>query len=275
MGLLNGLGFSKLVAGKANVLGAIYTRTYNDLLREMNDFSKTAFARDRAQAMLMRVDGIVRNLDAETKSFITKEVPDIYFTTARVVKNDIRRIDPSIEVPAAFGQIHYQATAALSDDAMLKFGHTMTGIKRSAEDVVKFAQQKATREIIASGQLRGAAAQEITKQVQDKISEDGITALIDKGGKKWQLDTYAEMLTRQVLANGGREGVFNTARQFGFDLAVVSTHGSTHEECRVWEGKIISLTGDTPGYPSFEDVTDAGLFHVGCKHGYTVTRPPK
>lgn len=275
MGLLNGLGFSRLVNTKSDVLGAIYTRTYNDLLREMNDFSKTSFARDRAQNLLGRVNTIVNNLDAETRTYINREVPQIYFTTANVVKNDIRKIDKTILVPQAFDQIHYQATEAMAADAMLKFGHTMTGIRRSAEDVVKFAQQKATREIIASGQLRGVAATELAKEVKAKIAEDGITALIDKGGKKWQLDTYATMLTRQVLANGGREGVFNTARQFKFDLAVVSTHGSTHEECRVWEGKIFSLTGETEGYPTLEEMTDAGLFHVGCKHGYTITRAPK
>ncbi len=275
MSLLNGIGFSRMVAKKADVLGAVYTRAYNDLIREMNDFSRTPFQRERAQQMLFRVNSVVTGLDAETKKFITKEVPDVYFTTANIVKNDIRKLDKAISVPVSFSQVHYQATEAIASDAFLKFGHTMTGIKRSAEEVVKFAQQKATREIIAAGQLQGRAALELSKEVKAKIQEDGITALIDKGGKKWQVDTYAEMLTRQVLANGGREGVFNTAQEYGFDLVMISTHGSSHEECRVWEGKIVSLTGKTEGYPTLEDAEDEGLFHVGCKHGYTVVAPPK
>ncbi len=269
MGLFSGIGFSSLINGKSKALGGIYTRAYNDLIREMNDFGKTPFARERATAMLARVDDAVRRLDTQTKSFVQKEVPAVYFIAATDVKKDIRKLN--MRVPEVFSQVHFQATEAAASDAMLKFGHTMTGIKRSAEEVVKFASQKATREIIAAGQLRGAAAKELSKEVQGFIDEQGITALIDRGGKKWQLDTYAEMLTRQVLSNSGREGVGNTAAEFGLDLAIISTHGSAHQECRVWEGKIISLTGKTEGYPTLEEVTDAGLFHVGCKHGYTIT----
>lgn len=277
MGLLTGNGFSALVNGKSRVLGGIYTRAYNDLIRDMNDFGKTPFARDRAQLLLRQVDDVTKKLDAETRSFINKQVPETYFTTAKDVKTDIRKLKIDVGQLEGFATIHYQATDAMASDAMLKFGHTMTGVKRSAEEFVKFAQQKSVREIIGAGQLQGRAAAELAKEVSAKIAEDGITALIDKGGKKWQLDTYAEMLTRQVLANSGREGVFNTAQEYGFDLAIITTHGTTHDECRVWEGKIISLTGKTPGYPSLQDAIDAGLFHVGCKHGYTITfdRTPK
>lgn len=272
MGLFTGNAFAQFVNGKSNVLGSIYTRAYNDLIREMNDFSNTSFARDRATAMLARVDALVTQLDNETKAFVTKEVPAVYFTTAKDIKKDIKKLN--IAVPEAFSQIHYQATGAMATDAMAKFGHTMIGIKRSAEDVVKFASQKATREIIAAGQLQGRAALDLAKEVKAKIAEDGITALVDKGGKKWQLDTYAKTLTRQMLSNSGREGVMNTAQEFGFDLAVITTHGSDHPECAAWEGKTVSLTGKTEGYPSLDDATEEGLFHVGCRHGYTIIATP-
>lgn len=269
MGLFTGSAFPQFINGKANVLGSIYTRAYNDLIREMKDFSNTTFARDRATAMLARVDERVALLDAETKTFVHREVPAVYFATANDIKKDIRKLN--FKVPTEFSTIHYQATEAMAKDAMLKFGHTMTGIKRSAEDIVKFASQKATREIIAAGQLQGRAALDIAKEVQAKIADDGITALVDKGGKQWQLDTYANMLTRQMLSNSGREGVMNTAQEFGFDLAIITTHGSDHPECAAWEGKTISLSGKTEGYPSLDDATEGGLFHVGCRHGYTIT----
>lgn len=268
MGLFTGTGFSSFINGKSRALGSIYAKAYADLIREMNNFAKTDFQRERAMAMLARVDDVVKNLDAETQKYIKKEVPAAYFVTAGEMKKQIKNM--KVRVPDAFSQIHYQATDAAANDAMLKFGHTMTGIKRSAEEVVKFSQQKAVREIIAAGQLRGAAAKELSKEVLAKIEDEGITALIDRGGKHWQLDVYAEMLTRQVLANSGRDGVSNTAREFGLDLVQITTHGSPHAECRAWEGKIVSLTGDTPGYPTLEDAEEEGLFHVGCRHGYTV-----
>lgn len=268
--MLQGAAFSRFVGGKANVLGAIYTKAYSDLIRDMNDFAKTPFQRDRAMAMLRQVDATVAKLDAETRKFITKELPDTYFTTAKLTQQDIKKLGVNVGDIGKFSQVHYQATQAMSDDAMLKFGHTMTGIKRSAEQTVQFAQQKAVREIIGAGQLQGRAAVELAKEVKAKIAEDGITALIDKGGKTWQMDTYAEMLTRQVLANSGREGVGNMAREYGFDLVQISDHSSEHPECADWEGEIVSLSGKTPGYPTLQDAIDAGLLHVGCRHGYSV-----
>lgn len=274
---LRGLGFSQFINGKSRALGGIYTQAYNALIREMNDFSSTPWQRDRATMMLLRVDAIVKTLDAETRQYIETNVPNVYYTTATLTKADLRRL--GADIPAQFGQIHTQAIEAAAGDAMLKFGHTMVGIKRSAESVVQFAQQKATREIIAAGQLKGEAAKTIAKEVKAKIQEDGITALVDRGGKTWQLDTYAEMLTRQVMSNSGREGIFNTAQEYGFDLAEVTSHGTQHEECAVWEGKILSLSGKTDGYPSLDDAMAAGLFHVGCKHGYFIvselSRPRK
>lgn len=275
MALLNGLGFSKFINGKSNALAGIYARAYNQLVRDMQDGAATMWQRDRATAMLARVDAVVKSLDAETQRFIQKEVPATYFATGQAAKEQARKL--GLTIPSAFGQIHTQAIAAAADDAMLKFGHTMVGIKRSAEEYVKLAQQRAIREQIAAGQIRGAAAEELAKEVKGMIEDQGITALIDRGGKRWQLDTYAEMLTRQVLANSGRDGVFNTAQEYGLDLAEITTHNTDHEECARWEGKVVSLSGKTPGYPSLDTAISEGLFHIGCKHGYAIvtdyTRP--
>jgi hypothetical protein len=270
MSILQGAGLSKYVGAKANVLGAIYTRAYAQLIREMNDFARTPADRARAQFMLARVNAITATLSEESRKFIEKEIPAVYFTTAAATKDDVAKY--GIAVAREFSQVHFQAVQASAADAMLKFGHTMTGIKRSAEEVVQFASQKAIREIAAAGQVTGAAAADIAKEVEAKIREDGITALVDKGGKRWELDTYANTLTRQVLSNGGRAGVYNTAQEYGFDLVKISVHGTECELCKPWEGEILSLTGKTEGYDTLQDAEDAGLFHVHCKHGYAITR---
>lgn len=268
MGLLDGNSFSRFVNKKSNALAGIYSRAYNQLVRDMQDNAATMWQRDRATAMLARVDAVVKSLDAETQKFIKQEVPATYFATGQATKAQARKL--GLTIPDAFGQIHTAAVTAISDDAVLKFGHTMVGIKRSAEEFVKLAQQRAIREQIASGAIRGAASEQLAKEVKGMIEDQGITALIDRGGKHWQLDTYAEMLTRQVLANGGRDGVYNTAQEYGLDLVEISTHNSDHEECARWEGKIVSLTGNTPGYPTLDDAISDGLLHIGCKHGYSI-----
>lgn len=52
----------------------------------------------------------------------------------------------------------------------------------------------------------------------------------------------------------------------GHDLVRISTHNTDCPLCKPWEGKILSLTGKTKGYPTLEQARVAGLFHEGCRH---------
>ncbi len=78
------------------------------------------------------------------------------------------------------------------------------------------------------------------------------------------------MVARQVLANAGRDAVRNVATEYGLDLAQINDANSQHQVCADWEGEIVSINGDTPGYPTLDDATADGLFHVGCVHGYYI-----
>jgi len=275
-----GIAFNRFVNGRVNPLAQVYTSAYNQLIRQMNDFAATPWSRDRATAMLAQVDQVIAGLDATTQKWIKQHVPDTYFALGASAKENLRAL--KLIVPEQFGQIHQEAVSAMMQDATLKFGQTMTGIKRSAQAVATVAQKTTTEEIlkltgqqdirnlIGVGQLTGASAEEIAKQVKANIEEQGITALVDRGGKNWQLDTYSEMLARQILANSGRGAVKNTAAEYGFDLAQITDSNSDHQVCADWEGEIISLGGETPGYPTLDDAEADGLFHVGCVHGYYI-----
>jgi len=48
----------------------------------------------------------------------------------------------------------------------------------------------------------------------------------------------------------------------------VSTHLGACELCQPWQGKILSFTGKTEGYPTLEEARAAGLFHPNCRHAY-------
>jgi hypothetical protein len=45
------------------------------------------------------------------------------------------------------------------------------------------------------------------------------------------------------------------------------------ELCRPWEGKVLSSSGTTPGYPTVAEARDAGLFHPGCTHDLALYTP--
>jgi len=64
------------------------------------------------------------------------------------------------------------------------------------------------------------------------------------------------------------EGTANRLVEQGHDLVKVSTHRGACELCQPWQGKILSITGKTEGYPTLEEAKAEGLFHVNCRHAY-------
>lgn len=59
----------------------------------------------------------------------------------------------------------------------------------------------------------------------------------------------------------------------GEDLIQISYHTSTCEMCAPRNGKVLSLTGQTPGYPTLAEAEGAGLFHPNCRHASSLFIP--
>ena len=64
------------------------------------------------------------------------------------------------------------------------------------------------------------------------------------------------------------QGTANRLVEQGHDLVKVSTHRGACEKCVPWQGKVLSITGKTSGYPTLEEAKAAGLFHPNCRHAY-------
>jgi hypothetical protein len=74
------------------------------------------------------------------------------------------------------------------------------------------------------------------------------------------------MLTKTVMANSLRECYANTLIQEKQDLVKVSFNGAK-DACTKWEGRVLSLTGATEGYPTVESArATKEVFHPRCKH---------
>jgi methionine aminopeptidase len=113
------------------------------------------------------------------------------------------------------------------------------------------------------GRLEGEGVREIKKTVKSAFENQGFTVLIDRGGHKWELSQYAEMLTRTHLIKANNEGVLNRAGDFNIDVVQISSHGATDEACGSQEGKIYSVSGKND-YPLLGD--NEPPFHPNCKH---------
>lgn len=112
-----------------------------------------------------------------------------------------------------------------------------------------------------------------TQAALNHFANRGIAGFIDKAGRAWDLASYSEMATRSAVIRSSVAGKAEKYRSAGQDLVIVSDHWEECELCAVWEGKVLSLTGKTPGYSTLADAEAEGLFHPNCRHTTNLYRP--
>lgn len=118
---------------------------------------------------------------------------------------------------------------------------------------------------------RDAAASEAAKSAwKDVAKSRQRKRFVDSRGRAWKDSVYNEMRAKTMEANAKRAAQIATLRANGFKLARISdgVQETTCEDCHLWRGAIVSLTGRTyRGYPALEKVVaTTKLFHPNCIH---------
>lgn len=110
--------------------------------------------------------------------------------------------------------------------------------------------------------------EELQKQLLEYLKANGITHFYDKAGREWQIETYVKMRTMTESVQAQRMSFFTRATQYGVDLVRIK-HLNIHPQCELcqpFNGKILSISGKTPGYMTIEEAAMYGLFHPNCDH---------
>lgn len=152
----------------------------------------------------------------------------------------------------------------LKDSASTSINDAISGIHRSSSRILDKAMQAKLKARIAEGKVSGETLKQIADSVAGDLSKKGIY-LIDSAGRKWDVVNYSELYSRTELMNTYNEGVSDQMLQHDVDLAYVTSYASCQcDICQEWEGKVLSLTGKTKGYPTLDDAYASGLFHPNC-----------
>lgn len=174
------------------------------------------------------------------------------------------------EIYGGFGAVHQQAAQILAETVHSRLADVVTTIGRKTRDIFRVAQLDAS--LIGS-----SLGYETWKQTRDKIlanlKRSGITGFVDRLGRQWNMNTYSEMLARTALMDVHLEGKKREFIGLGEDLVIVSSHPGACEMCKPYEGRILSLSGATMGYPSLDEAEDNGLFHPNCRHNFELWIP--
>lgn len=246
---------------KLTTLLGYYKSATKQIISELE--SATDFGRARRLQVLKNIDSILQKLDKNTSEWFKGEVERYYkeYSQDTVVVLD----SSGFPVTSSFSSIDEEAIKTMTDDIMAYYRDSYSGVKRAAMRMLNDSARDQVTALLAEGRITG----ETRKAIADKIAgllKEGLVALVDRSGRKWSLESYANMLTRTMLVRTANQGVQNRLVDSGYDLVQVTEHIGSCQLCGPWQGKILSISGKHPNYPSVAKAEEAGLHHPNCKH---------
>lgn len=261
----------KIREGSIDGLIRIYQNAYVRIIQEI--VTATEAGRIRRARVLARINNDLEELGVDVYEWVKKEIPQYYLDGANVAQQDLRALGVDVSKSSQFAVVNQEAIKALTDETALQFAEGIRGMSRSANRILSDTLKQQLNYIIAEGRLTGETRKTISAALRVRLEQDGITALTDRAGRNWTFDNYTRMLARTKAVEARNQGLTNRMLASGYDLVQVTNHGSKHRACARWEGEVLSLTGNTPGYPTVDDARSAGLFHPNCEHAINVLVP--
>lgn len=248
----------RLSEAEAQRLAKLYMEAELEILRDVDRAMARGNDLRYLRGMLDNVQAILEDLLTGNRQWCEQAIPRIYIEGAKFAD------ELAGKAVAGFGAIHQQAVKVLADNTFDRLDSVRQVIGRRVEDVYRRYALEATRQSI----IGYKTWQQVSREFRDNLRAEGITGFTDAAGRKWNMKTYADTVARTTTMEAHLIGTANRLLEHGHDLVKVSTHAGACELCQPWQGKILSLTGATPGYPTLEDARGTGLFHPRCRHAY-------
>ncbi|MCD2099542.1 phage minor capsid protein [Rhodococcus rhodochrous] len=227
----------------------------------------------------VRVQKILDKLQGDSRAMVTEAIREAWERGRQAAIDDI----PGTTVPV------YNidgAAAEQAEEVARKLEETRPRAELAVTNRYREIIDEVTRDQKADSE---AARKRLVQAALDKFAADGITAFVDKNGRRYDLVSYTEMAVRAAITEAEVESYTRQLVHAGIDLVIVSDVPQACTLCEVFEGKILSITGATraaiwadpetgetrrvPVFASIPEAKARGLWHPGCRHVLSAWTP--
>lgn len=255
-------------------LRMLFLRTERELVNEINRKRRAGSVDYAEAASLERVQGILRKMEDESWAYVPEMIETIFYRSAKDAsgyRNARVLTAPQTAIAQQLGNNLLGEIAEASETAYKEIQKLYTIGRLEADPFREAAlKQVLAQEAAGAGWAKGSAA--MVQEMQNK----GITAFVDKAGRRWSLQAYGNMAVR-TTARQAEVAALLTADDY--DLWQILRIGSTCPVCAPLEGRVYSKSGTSPDYPPLslafgkvdpfgpEDLTNTYLnIHPNCLH---------
>lgn len=266
---------SELALRLAKALVDLYAQAEADLLdavarRVARGIDRPGWAEAKlAEITALRAEAEARlaQLQADLEPTVRALIGDAHAAGVAQADADLR----TIGVDVGFGRTNTAVVDTYVRQAVTNLEGTHLRIFRATMDAYRDAVVSDAGQVAAGTATR----REVSQRILDRLANQGITGFVDRAGRNWQLDTYAEMTARTAAGRAQVQGALDRYQAAGRDLVIVSDAPEECPICRPWEGKVLSISGRTPTGTkdgsiavsgTVAEAVGAGLQHANCRH---------
>lgn len=254
-------------------VGRVYAKAERDIISRIanrlkadKSLSITQWERKKLNELRILRSGIEKQIVAKLDNYVDKDmikvIQSIYDEGSNEAIKELTKYNIT-DITKEFGRIDERAIETYVKSLNNKMKSTHLRIVRKADDVYRQAVSNGVNQVLTGTGTRVEGSQ----QVLNEFANRGVTGFVDNAGRSWNLQTYAEMATRTTSIQARTEARLNRFTQNNEDLVIITAHAESCPICDPWEGQVLSITGQTEGYPTIDDAISDGLWHPNCGHG--------
>ena len=238
---------------------AAFLKAETDIINEIARLREGGLVDYHAEAALERVQAILRSLENESWEYVPQMIERQFYVQhpeARKLYETIKKHTAGYEnagtLTAAQTDIVQRLTMNLMGEiteATAAVGASLEAmlIGRTTPDIFRRVglEQVVSMEATGSGPLR------MTRQFVEALRREGVTAFVDRAGRRWSLHTYGSMVLRTTSRQA--EVLATLTKDPAQDLYKISSHNTTCKLCAPYEGRVYSASGTDPDFPPLAD----------------------
>lgn len=265
---------------------ALFLRAETDIINEIGRLRSQGLVDYHAVAALERVQTILRSLENGCWEYVPRMIEKQFYARVpearKVLGETVEKHRTGYQNAALLtGEQHsvidklvMNLMGEITDASMTVMATLQSAlIGRVEPDVYR----RVGLEQVALQQATGRGTYKMLPGFVEALRREGVTAFIDKAGRRWSLHTYCSMVSRTASRQAEVLAVLTADPQQ--DLYKISSHNTTCELCAPYEGRVYSKSGLDPDFPplaaAFGKIDPAGPntlentwlnLHPNCLH---------
>ena len=237
---------------------SIYLKAETDIINEIGRLRSHGLVDYHVVAALERVQAILRKLENDAWEYVPKMIEKQFYVRAPEARKALEIPETPEKHAAGYANaaaltgeqlnlvqsLTQQLMGEITDATMTAMATVQSAILGRVEPDV---YRRVGLEQVAAMQATGKGVNAVVPGFVETLRREGVTAFVDKAGRRWSLHTYCTMATRTTSRQAEIAAVLSALPDH--DLYQISSHGTTCKLCAPFEGRVYSRSGTDLDFP--------------------------